>query len=34
MQELDSYLNLGQKHMVLMKLGRHTGREGKSECTL
>ena len=31
MQELDSYLNLGQEHMVL---GRHRGREGKSECTL
>ena len=32
MQELNSFLNLGQERMVLMN--RHRGREWKSECTL
>ena len=33
MQELDSYLNLGQERHI-EELGRHRGREGKMECTL
>ena len=35
MQELDSYLNLGQELIGLNEeLGRHRGTEGKLECTL
>ena len=35
MQELDSYLNLGQERMGLNEeLKRHRGREGKLECAL
>ena len=34
MQELDCCLSLGQEHMVNEELGRHRGREGKSECVL
>ena len=34
MQELDSCLSSGQEHMLNEELGRHRGREGKSECVL
>ena len=34
MQEVGSYLNLGQGQMGWIELGRRRGREGKEECTL